>query len=590
MRSRLGLGSSLARPTACVGTVRWVVLAAALCGACGGAKPAAKGESGPGKASAAWDALSARYLERTFLRDPGLAVAEGRHEFDGKLMDMSAPAIESWVAELHQLRNEAEAISARELDDARQFEQKYLLATVDSNLFWIERTHDYQRSPLVYSNVIDPTVYLTREYAPLAQRMRAYLTHARGIPQVVTAMITNLRTPLPRTFVDVGVKVFGGLVPYLQKDVPVIFASVADAAAQAELVEVTALAVASVQRATSWLEEQRARADDKFALGPELFRELLWKTERVDTSLEVLQAAGKRDLEQNLAALQSACTALLPGNPLTACAALIADDKPAAGPVAEARAQVTALKQFVLKEQLVSIPGAEEARVEEAPPYKRWNQAYIEIPGPYEVGLPSTYYIAPPDPAWTEEERKGYLPGRMDLLFITVHEVWPGHFLQFLHANRVARPLGRVFVGYAFAEGWAHYAEELTWEAGLYKEDPRAHIGQLLNALLRNVRFLSALGLHTGGMTVEQSEQMFRERALVDAANARQQAARGTFDPAYLNYTLGKLIIRKLRADWTSSRGGRAAYRAFHDRLLSYGGPPLPLVREAMLGASGELL
>jgi uncharacterized protein (DUF885 family) len=281
---------------------------------------------------------------------------------------------------------------------------------------------------------------------------------------------------------------------------------------------------------------------------------------------------------------------LLPGNPLSACAALIAEDKPAAGPVAEARAQVSELKQFVLKEQLVSIPGPEEARVEEAPPYKRWNQAYIEIPGPYEVGLPSTYYIAPPDPAWTEEERKGYLPGRMDLLFITVHEVWPGHFLQFLHANRVARPLGRVFVGYAFAEGWAHYAEELTWEAGLHKEDPRAHVGQLLNALLRDARLLSALGLHTGGMTVEQSEQLFRERALVDPANARQQAARGTFDPAYLNYTLGKLIIRKLREDWTSTRGGRAAYRAFHDRLLSYGGPPLPLVREAMLGSAADLL
>jgi uncharacterized protein (DUF885 family) len=580
MRSRLGFG------------VWWfLVLTATLVGACGGAAPKAEAPSTrAGTSSAAWDALSARYLERAFRRDPGLAVAEGRHEFDGRLMDMSVSAIEGWVAELHQQRAEAEAIPAGELDAARRFEQKYLLATIDASLFWSERVHDYQRSPLVYSNVIDPTVYLTRAYAPLEQRLRAYVAHARGIPAVVDAMIANLRTPLPRTFVDVGVKVFGGLVPYLQKDVPPIFASVKDARAQEELTQASALAAASVKRATAWLEAQRAGADDGFALGPELFRELLWKTERVDTSLELLQAAGKRDLEQNLGALESACTALMPGNPLSACAALIAEDKPARGPVAEARAQVSELKQFVLREQLVSIPGPEEARVEEAPPYKRWNQAYIEIPGPYEVGLPSIYYIAPPDPAWTEEERKGYLPGRMDLMFITVHEVWPGHFLQFLHANRVARPLGRVFVGYAFAEGWAHYAEELTWEAGLYKEDPRAHIGQLLNALLRDARLLSAIGLHTGGMTVEESERLFRERALVDPANARQQAARGTFDPAYLNYTLGKLIIRKLREDWTSTRGGRSAYRAFHDQLLSYGGPPLPLVREAMLGSAGDLL
>jgi len=579
MRSRFGLGLLLV--TACV---------AALQGACGRTSQPAARAAGAGPESAAWDALSALYLERAFQRDPGLAVAQGRHEHDGKLMDMSVGAIARWVAELHELRARAEAIPSAGLDGPRRFEQKYLLATVDASLFWSERVRDHERNPLVYANAVDPTVYLTRAYAPLEQRLVAYIAHARGIPKVVEAMISNLHRPLPRTFVDVGVKVFGGLVPYLGQEVPPIFASVKDARLQAELSAASALASAAVLRATDWLEQQRATANDAFVLGPERLRELLWATERVDVSLEVLQAAGQRDLEQNLAALASACSALVPGSSLSACAALIADDKPTAGPVAEARAQVAELKNFVLANELVSIPGDEEARVEEAPPYKRWNQAYIEIPGPYEVGLPSIYYIAPPDPAWSDEERKGYLPGRMDLLFITVHEVWPGHFLQFLHANRVERALGRVFVGYAFAEGWAHYAEELTWQAGLRKEDPRAHIGQLLNALLRDVRLLSAIGLHTGQMTVEQSEQLFRESALSDAANARQQAARGTFDPAYLNYTLGKLIIRKLREDWTRTRGGRAAYRAFHDQLLSYGGPPLPLVREAMLGSAADLL
>ena len=146
---------------------------------------------------------------------------------------------------------------------------------------------------------------------------------------------------------------------------------------------------------------------------------------------------------------------------------------------------------------------------------------------------------------------------------------------------------GRVFVGYAFAEGWAHYTEEMLWEAGLGNGDPVTHIGQLSNALLRNGRFLSTIGLHTQGMTLEESERLFREQAFQDAGTARQQAARGTFDPAYLNYTMGKLMIRKLREDWTASRGGRQAWREFHDRFLSYGGPPIPLVREAMLG-SGE--
>ena len=97
---------------------------------------------------------------------------------------------------------------------------------------------------------------------------------------------------------------------------------------------------------------------------------------------------------------------------------------------------------------------------------------------------------------------------------------------------------------------------------------------------LRNVRFLSAIGLHTQGMTVEASEKMFRELAFRDEGNARQQAARGTFDPAYLNYTLGKLMIRKLRDDWTATRGGRAAWKSFHDTFLSYGAPPIPVITQ----------
>ena len=143
-----------------------------------------------------------------------------------------------------------------------------------------------------------------------------------------------------------------------------------------------------------------------------------------------------------------------------------------------------------------------------------------------------------------------------------------------------------MFVGYAFAEGWAHYAEELMWEYGYGDQSPELHIGQLIEALLRDVRLLSAIGLHTEGMTVEQSEQMFREQAYQDPGNARQQAARGTYDPAYLNYTMGKLMIRKLRLDWTESRGGRSAWKQFHDTFLSYGGPPIPLVRAAMLAGS----
>jgi hypothetical protein len=264
--------------------------------------------------------------------------------------------------------------------------------------------------------------------------------------------------------------------------------------------------------------------------------------------------------------------------------------KPEGGTIVAGIEQLKVLRKFVVDHKLVTIPSDEVAMVHEAPAYNRSNLAYINVPGPYDLGMPSTYFIAPPDPKWSQADREAYLPPLAFLEFVSVHEVWPGHFLQFLHANRCPSRSGRVFVGYAFAEGWAHYSEEMMWEAGLDNASPETHVGQLVNALMRDVRFLCAIGLHTQGMTVATCEQMFREQAFLDPANARQQAARGTYDPAYLNYTMGKLMIRKLRADWTAPRGGRDAWREFHDRFLSYGGPPIPLVREQMMDTGRDEL
>ena len=274
--------------------------------------------------------------------------------------------------------------------------------------------------------------------------------------------------------------------------------------------------------------------------------------------------------------------------PLSACVDKVEADKPQGGAVEGARAQLVGLRQFIIDKDLVSIPGTEQAKVDEAPPFNRSNFAYIEIPGPFEKGLASIYYIAPADPTWPKAEQAAYVPGKNVLLFTSAHEVYPGHFVQFLHANRSDWLFGRLFVGYAYAEGWAHYCEEMMYDAGLGDAKPEAHIGQLTEALLRNVRFLSSIGLHTSGMSVADSEKMFREQAFQDAGNARQQAARGTYDPAYLNYTLGKLMIKQLREDWTKTHGGRAGWKAFHDQFLSYGGPPIPLVRAQMLGGKPE--
>lgn len=426
---------------------------------------------------------------------------------------------------------------------------------------------------------------MTRDYAPLEARIAAYTTYASNIPAAAAQIKANLNGPLPLTYVKFGVASFGGFASFYENDVPQAFAAVKDAPLQAAFTNANREAIAAMKDLTAHLQGMESTATQDFALGANLFAQMVQRTERVDVSLEALEAAGRADMARNQKALTQACSELAPGKPIPECIAMVADQKPEGGPVAGARRQLVELRKFMDKVDIVTIPGTEVALVEEAPPYMRQNSAYIDIPGPYEKGLPSTYYISPPDPSWSKEDQLAYIPGEKDLLFTSIHEVWPGHFTQFLHANRSKNEVNRVFVGYAFAEGWAHYTEEMMCEVGVCEGDPGRKIGQLLNALLRNARYLSAIGLHARGMTVEESEKLFREQAHQDAGNARQQAARGTYDPAYLNYTMGKLMILKLREDWTKTRGGRDAWKAFHDEFLSYGGPPVPLVREAMLGA-----
>jgi hypothetical protein len=540
--------------------------------------------AGP-EGGAAWDTHVAVYLEGYFAAHPDAAVNAGRHEFDGKLPDFSRDAIDR---EILRLRTEHEHTTAftRGLNARQQFERDYLTAAIDSDLFWLEMAKWPYRNPYFYSNAIDPSVYLTRPYAPLARRMRAFIDYERALPSTLRQIQANLRTPMPRTYVDLGRLTFGGLAQYFEHDVPGIFHPVVDSKLLKEFSESNRDAIRVLKSIDAWFEAQRATATDEFAIGDDLFQQMLHDTERVDMPVEQLKAVGQRDLDRNLAALKEACGQFAPGKTLPECVAKEAADKPKGKPVDAAREQLTDLRAFVAANNLETIPGTEQALVDEAPPYTRWNFAYINIPGPYETGLPSVYYISPPDPKWPVAEQQAYLPGKATLLFTSAHEVMPGHFLQFLHANRSSSKFGQLFVGYAFAEGWAHYAEEMMWDAGLSANDPETHVGQLLEALLRNVRFMSAIGMHTGKMTVADSEKMFREVALTDAGNARQQAARGTFDPAYLNYTMGKLMIRKLREDWTSTRGGRKAWRDYHDRFLQFGGPPIPLVRAAMLGPS----
>ncbi|MBV8974529.1 MAG: DUF885 domain-containing protein [Sinobacteraceae bacterium] len=583
---------------ACGGFARGLVVLILALSACGSPSPSTpKPAAAAAPASPApdpWGQFAERFIESYLRANPFFAVQAGRHEFDGQMPDWSAAALAAEAARLHTLRNEAQAFDPASLGERAQLEREIVLTVIDGNLFWLERAQSPFTNPAWYLEQLDPDVYLNRDYAPLATRMRGYIGYLHAIPRLTADIRTNLRTPLPPSFVQRGMDDFGGYVEFLRKDGPQVFAAVQDDAAQKQLAEASTAAADAMAQLRTWFQGERVRATGRFAFGEPLFLEMLRATERVEVPTAQLLEVGRADLERNTQALRSACAQFLPGGSLRACVERMRSHKPSGGAVEGARAQLEKLRDFILANKILTVPSDERPKVAEAPPYNRSNAAYINVPGPFDKGVASVFNIAPPDPRWSAQERADYIPGRATLLSTSVHEVWPGHFLQFLYSNRNPSKVAALWVGYAYAEGWAHYCEEMMWEQGLGEGDAEQHVGQLTDALLRNVRFLSAIGLHTGGMTLAESDRMFRERAYTDPGNARQQAARGTYDPEYLKYTLGKLMIRKLRADWTARQAGaggdpRQYWAAFHDRFLSYGGPPIPLVRKAMVGEGGSL-
>lgn len=537
-----------------------------------------------------WPGFVNTFIEASFKANPGFAVMQGRHEYDGQIADLSQAGIDAEVARLKKAIADAQGFTDDKLTPEQRYERDYLISVAKGQLFWIDPEGADQRhtNPASYLGFVDPSVYITVPYASKEQRLKAYTKFLQNIPRAAEQMRANIKTPMAISFVDYAKNAFGGFVDYYPGDGMAAWKGVGTPEDQKALQAATDNAVKAMKDTVAWVESQRASAKPNFALGKAKFQRMLADTEMVTTPVEELERIGRADLASNQKLLKDACSRYAPGATIQDCMLKMNADKPEGGPVAGARAQLAGLKKFILDHDIVTIPGPEEAKVEESPPYNRQNSAYINIPGPYEKNLPSVYYISPPDPTWSKEAQLAYIPGKADLLFTSVHEVWPGHFLNFLHANRSKNMFGRVFVGYAFAEGWAHYTEEMMRQAGLEGGTDEIVIGQLSNALLRDCRYLSAIGMHTGSMTQQQSYDLFRNQCFQDEGNAKQQAARGTYDPAYLNYTMGKLMIRKLRDDWVATRGGQKAWKAFHDQFLSYGGPPIPLVRQQMMGGKAE--
>ncbi len=525
----------------------------------------------------------ANHLYRT---EPASAVSLGLHKFDGVLPDRTPAALTETQRLLEGDRDALLKFDTKQMTPLQHDERDVLLTAIRTRLFTLVDLDAFRRNPMSYSSSINLSEYIIRDYAPAFTRAAGVIKLCSGLPAYLAQARTNLVTPMPRPWIDTALIQTKGLLQFADTDVRQTFSTITiPLANQAEIDPALDTCKAALAEHAAWLVAQQPHGTQDFRLGAPKFLKMLADTQGVELDLGRLQAIADADLRRNLAGLDEAARDIDAKKSTAEVVALMANDRPSVAEVlAVATAQAKAARQFLVDNNLVSIPGSDDAIVKESPSFLRWNAAFMEAPGPFETTpLPSFYYISPPDPAWPAAEQTAYLPPRADLLFTTIHEVYPGHYLHRLHMKQNPSKVLQAFCTYSTSEGWAHYAEEMMFDAGISGQTPQARIGMLKEALLRDVRFVATLGLHTGTLSVDEATKLFADKGFVDAANARQQAVRGTFDPMYLAYTLGKLMIKNLYTDWRKlHRTGSLG--EFHDEFLSHGCAPIPVIRRALLG------
>jgi len=528
--------------------------------------------------SAELDALEQRIVDHLFELQPSYAVGLGLHRYDGLVPDLSRAATESWSVRADALLAELSRLDETTLPDARRIDRFLLRLLLESPLFDLRESEDLDRNPMAYVGAVGLTPYLVREYAPVEERVRAVVRILNAVPQILADGRRRLRTPLPRPFVELALAIGSGLSPHFQEAEP--FA--ARASMTREFAAARASAEASVGEFLSWLRNDcLPRSTPDFALGPHRYQRLLFVREGIEAPIEEMRKAGAADLARNQARLDE-----IAREERTTVAELLQrlnKDHPIAAEVLPtARAFVEETRNFVAERGLVTIPDPAVCRVEETPVWGRaLSTASMNPPGPFDTGpTDGIYYVTPVDPAWSPVQQEEWLRSfnRSLLRNITVHEVFPGHYLQFLHFHRNAGSLARkVYLSPSFVEGWAHYAEQLAIEQGLRREDHSAEVAQIHDALLRDCRLLASVGLHTQGMELAQATQLFEREAHFEHLPAEREAIRGTFNPEYFCYTLGKLAILNSRNRFLKSRFS-GSLKQFHDTLLGFGCPPIGLL------------
>ncbi len=528
------------------------------------------------------------YLHETH---PTSATFDGVHAYDDLLEDLSRSAIDHQIRDLGQFARRLAAIDSHGLSPEERVEHPLVEMNIRARLLELQELRTWERDPHHYAELVSTSLagQALFPYAPAAERARRVVSKLRQVPRLLQAARENIRETAG-LFVKIGLETLRGTLRFVEEDLPRAFADLDDLHLLGDLADAIAEAGEALRRYIAYLDEDLGpRSRGSFRLGRERFEEKLCLEEGVSLGCDRLLEIATRELRATQELFRREVGRLDSGDPVAVWQRLKAEHPRPGTLVAAAQQQVEELRAFIEDQGLVSLHDGAAVVVAETPPFYRWTFASMWAPGPFEPRpLQAYYYVTDVDRAWPAKRQEEHLRdfNYGALWAISMHEVYPGHFLQYQHLRRIASKARKslLFAAASFVEGWAHYAEQLVVDAGFRRDDPAVRLGQIAETLIRLCRVIVGIRLHAEDLSVEQGVRFFREEAYLEEASARREAERGAFDPGYVVYSLGKLMLLKLRDDYRARQGGRFSLRAFHDALLGNGHMPFNLHRRQMLG------
>lgn len=539
--------------------------------------------------------LSEEFLSGYLSWRPLTAVYLGLHEYDGKAPDWD---LESVKQELHRLKEYDEKLDSLDRDSMSPetyYDFRILRSGILNEIFSIEDMGSYTKNPMTYAGALDVNIYIKRDFAPFEERVRSLIAIEESAPALFANARANLEDSLARPYVETAIQIANGSADFLGGDVVRAMEDLKNDSLKAAFSNANTNAIQELKAFAVYLQKEKLpKAHGRYAIGTEKYRRMLLSGELITMSPEQILEIGLEQLRKEQESFNAAAKIINPKKkPVDVYHETQKDHPTAQSLIPDVRKHTEMIRQFLVDKKIVTMPSEVRVRVEETPQYARsTSTASMDTPGPFEQkATEAYYYITPVDIAWTQKQKEDWL-SMFDYYTtdnVTVHEAYPGHYTQFLHLNASsATKIEKIFGSYAFVEGWAHYAEQTMLDEGFGNTgDPvkaaKYRIAQSGDALLRLCRLCVSIKMHCQGMSVDEATTFFKDNWYQGEKPSRQEAIRGTFDPGYLYYTLGKLEILKLRADYRKQEGESYSLQNFHDRLLDHGMPPIRLLREILL-------